>query len=211
MRLPRPISNLIEVLELLPGIGPKTAARLTFYLLSMPKEQSQRVGEAITALKESTKICGVCGNVGEEDPCLICADDTRDLSILCVVEDPLDVLAFEKTGKYRGLYHVLGGLISPLNHIGPEDLRIQQLLDRLSSSAKTSEDRQVREIILALNPTIEGEATAMYIRAAIGKQQTANGGGIKITRLARGIPVGADLEYADEVTLSRALEGRSEY
>lgn len=195
--VPKPVKNLIEAFERLPGIGPKTAERLTFYLLHAPKEESDMLAKAAVEMKEKTVICKTCFNIGEEEPCYICADSSRDQSIIMVVENPLDVLALEKA-SFKGLYHVLHGVISPLENIGPDELHIRELLPRLK-------DGKVKEIILATNPTMEGEATAMYIQRLISPL------GVKITRIARGLPVGSDIEYADETTLSRALEGRSDY
>ncbi len=195
--IPKSVQSLIEAFERLPGIGPKTAQRLTFYLLHAPKTESEALAKAAVEMKEKTVLCSICFNIGENDPCLICADSSRDQSIIAVVEDPLDVLALEKA-NYKGLYHVLHGVISPLENIGPDQLHIRELLPRLK-------DGKVKEIILATNPTMEGEATAMYIQRLIGPL------GVKITRIARGLPVGGDLEYADETTLSRAIEGRKEY
>ena len=196
-RVPKPIQNLIEAFERLPGIGPKTAERLTFYLLHSPIEESEALAKAAVEMKEKTVICTVCFNIGEEDPCFICSDNSRDQNIIMIVENPLDVLALEKA-NYKGLYHVLHGVISPLENIGPDELHIRELLPRLKNGS-------VKEIILATNPTMEGEATAMYIQRLISPL------GIKMTRIARGLPVGSDIEYADETTLSRALEGRMEY
>lgn len=195
--VPKAVQNLIEAFERLPGIGPKTAQRLTFYLLHAPMEESKALAQAATEMKEKTKLCSICFNIGEEDPCQVCADPNRDQTIIAVVEDPLDVVALEKAG-FKGLYHVLHGVIAPLENVGPDQLHIRELLPRLKSG-------KVKEIILATNPTMEGEATAMYIQRLIGPL------GIKVTRIARGLPVGGDLEYADETTLSRALEGRKEY
>ena len=195
--VPKSVQGLIEAFERLPGIGPKTAQRLTYYLLHAPKEESKALAEAAINMKEKTVICSTCFNIGEEDPCLICSDSGREQSVIAIVEDPLDVLALEKA-NYKGLYHVLHGVISPLENIGPDELHIRELLPRLKSG-------KVSEIILATNPTMEGEATAMYIQRLIGSL------GVKTTRIARGLPVGGDLEYADESTLSRALEGRKEY
>lgn len=195
--LARPVARLIDEFSRLPGIGPKTASRLTFFLLRVPDEQAQALAEAIRALKENVVTCSQCENIAEVDPCPICTGEDRDRSTICVVEEPLDVLAIERTRDYHGLYHVLHGAISPVDGIGPEDLRIDALLQRLQNS-------QIQEIILATNPNLEGEATAMYLQRLIGPL------GIRITRLARGLPVGGDLEYADAVTLSRALEGRRE-
>lgn len=196
-KVPKPIQNLIEAFERLPGIGPKTAQRLTYYLLHAPKEEAQALAKSAIEMREKTVICSICFNIGEEDPCSICADPLRDQTTIMVVENPLDVLALEKA-NFKGLYHVLHGVISPLENIGPEEIHIRELLPRLK-------DGKVKELILATNPTMEGEATAMYIQRLISPL------GVKITRIARGLPVGSDLEYADETTLSRALEGRKEY
>jgi recombination protein RecR len=195
--IPKPIRDLVEAFERLPGIGPKTAQRLTYYLLHAPVEESRALAQAAIAMKEQTVICSVCFNISEKDPCEIDTDPTRNKEIIAVVEDPLDVLALERA-NYKGLYHVLHGAISPLENIGPDELHIRELLPRLK-------DDTVKEIILATNPTMEGEATAMYIDRLIRPL------GIKVTRIARGLPVGGDLEYADETTLTRALEGRKEY
>lgn len=194
---PRPVARLIEEFHKLPGIGPKSAQRLTYFLLRMPETQARALAEAILEVKERIVLCSLCQNITESDPCLICADVERDRSKICVVEEPLDILALERTRSYRGLYHVLHGAISPLEGIGPDQLKIRELLDRLK-------DRGVQEVILATNPNLEGEATAMYLQRLIGPL------GIRLTRLARGLPMGGDLEYADEVTLARALEGRQE-
>lgn len=201
MRLPRAVRDLIEQLEKLPGVGPKTAQRLVFYLLHNPQGELDKYATAFSNLKRGTKICGVCRNVGEMDPCEVCSDNSRDRSVVCVVEQPLDVLAIERSGAYRGLYHVLHGSIQPLNNIGPDQLYIKDLLPRLS-------DGTIAELIMATNPTMEGEATAMYITKLVEERSFSNG--IRITRIGRGLPVGGDLEYADEVTLSRAFEGRRE-
>ena len=195
---PRAVTRLIEEFHRLPGIGPKTAQRLTFYLLRAPKENAQSLAEALAQLKENIVICSICANIAEQNPCGICRDEARDQSIICVVEEPLDVLAVERTREYHGLYHVLHGAISPVEGIGPEDLRVGELLARLQKNSV------IKEIVLATNPNLEGEATAMYLERLIKPL------GIKMTRLARGLPVGGDLEYADEVTLTRALEGRRE-
>lgn len=195
--VPRVVQSLIEAFERLPGIGPKTAQRLTYHLLHAPKEETEALAQAALDLKEKTVICETCFNISENSPCQICIDSSRDYSMVAVVEDPLDVLALEKA-NFRGLYHVLHGSISPMENIGPEELKIRQLLPRLK-------DGTIKEIILATNPTMEGEATAMYIDRLISPL------GIKVTRIARGLPVGGDLEYADETTLARALEGRREY
>lgn len=194
---PEPVTRLIEAFAQLPGIGPKTASRLTFYLLRRPAEQAEALAAALRDLKQKIVFCTTCFNITEASPCAICRDEGRDLSIICVVEEPLDVLAIERTGEYRGLYHVLHGALSPVEGIGPDELRINELLVRLK-------DRPVREVLLATNPNLEGEATAMYLARLIQPS------GVRVTRLARGLPVGGDLEYADAVTLSRALEGRRE-
>lgn len=194
--LPKSLVHLIESFERLPGIGPKTAQRLAFYLLHVPQEELDQFGKNLKDLKAQTVLCSVCKNVAESDPCQICSNPSRDHGTICVVEQPTDVLSIEKTGKYAGVYHVLHGAIDPLNNIGPDELYIDDLLKR-----------DADEIILATNPTMEGEATAMYITKKIKNQNSK----LKTTRLAHGLPVGADIEYADEVTLSRALEGRREY
>lgn len=195
--VPKPVQNLVEAFERLPGIGPKTAQRLTYYLLHAPKEEAQALASAAIEMREKTIICSICFNIGEKDPCWVCDDGSRDQNIIMIVENPLDVLALEKA-NFEGLYHVLHGVISPLENIGPDQLHIRELLPRLKNGA-------VKEIILATNPTMEGEATAMYIQRLISPL------GVKITRIARGLPVGSDIEYADETTLTRALEGRKEY
>ena len=192
-----PILRLIEELGKLPGVGPKTAARLAYHLLRMPEAEARQLAEAIVSVKERTLFCSRCQNIADSDPCALCASDERDHSIICVVKEPLDIMALERTGHYAGLYHVLHGVISPMDGIGPDDLKIRELLDRL----KTGE---VREVVLATNPNLEGEATAMYIQRLISPL------GIRVTRLARGLPMGSDLEYADEVTLTHALESRQE-
>jgi len=194
---PRPVTRLIEELSRLPGIGPKTASRLTFYLLRASDEQVRALAEALTQLKERITYCSQCYNISESSTCAICEDPSRDRGLLCVVEEPLDVLALERTQGYRGLYHVLHGVISPMEGIGPDDLRIPELVERVRKG-------HFREVILATNPSLEGEATAMYIH----RQLTPLG--VRVTRLARGLPVGGDLEYADAVTLLRAIEGRRE-
>lgn len=198
MKVPKSVASLIEAFESLPGIGPKTAARLTYYLLHAPDSLSQKLSDAARDLKAKTKTCSVCQNITETDPCEICDDVDRDQTVICVVEDPLDVWAIEKSGSFSGLYHVLHGVIAPLENIGPEDLRINELLARLKNGA-------VKELIMATNPSMEGEATAMYIQRLVKPL------GVKVTRIARGIPIGAELEYADEVTVRRALEGRKDF
>lgn len=192
---PEPVNRLIEELSRLPGIGPKTASRLTFYLLRAPAEQALALSEAIRQLKERIIFCEVCYNITEVSPCPLCRDERRDRTQICVVEEPLDVLALERTHAYHGLYHVLHGAISPVEGIGPGDLRIAELLKRV-------QDGSITEVVLATNPTLEGEATAMYLERQLAPLK------IRITRLARGLPVGGDLEYADEITLARAIEGR---
>lgn len=204
MRIPKAIQRLIESFEKLPGIGPKTAQRLTFYLLHVPQEQLESFAQALENLKKNTVLCSVCKNVGETDPCSVCSNPGRDRSLVMVVEQPLDLLALERTGKYNGVYHVLHGAINPLENIGPDEIFISQLLDRVSHRERGL------EIILATNPTMEGEATAMYIRRQIKGLQNGKGK-ITITRLGVGLPTGADLEYADETTLMRAIEGRRNF
>jgi len=196
---PAPVTKLIDEFSRLPGIGPKTASRLTFYLLRHPAGRAQSLAKALQELHEKVQFCSVCFNIDEHNPCVFCANENRDRSIICVVEEPLDVLAIERTREYHGLYHVLHGVIAPTEGIGPEDLKIAELARRVQSS-----ETEIREIIIATNPNLEGEATAMYIARQF------EGANLKLTRLARGLPVGGDLEYADEITLSRALSGRSE-
>ncbi len=203
MKIPKAIQNLIESFEKLPGVGPKTAQRLTFYLLHVPQGELDKFAQSITELKKNTLLCSICFTVDETDPCSVCSDVRRDKTVVCVVEQPLDVLALEKNGKYSGVYHVLHGRIDPLNNIGPGEIYIDQLVGRIKNSTNGS---SIKEVILATNPTMEGEATAMYIN-----KQLKIFPNIKVTRIGRGLPVGADLEYADEVTLQRAMEGRSDY
>lgn len=195
MRVPKSVSSLIEAFESLPGIGPKTAARLTYYLLHAPDGVVEKLSEATQDLKTKTKICSICQNITEMNPCDICSDPERDSSVICVVEDPLDVWAIDKSGSFNGLYHVLNGVIAPLDNVGPEDLRIRELLERLKNG-------KVKELILATNPSMEGEATAMYIQRLVKPL------GVKTSRIARGIPTGAEIEYADEITIRRAIEDR---
>ena len=202
MRVPRAIQNLIDAFERLPGIGPKTAQRLTFYLLHVPQGELDRFAQSLQNLRKDIVMCSSCYGVGEHDPCDICMDMKRDKSVVCVVEQPLDVMAIDKTGKFHGIYHVLHGKIDPLSNIGPDEIRIGELLGR-----SKNQEAGIKEIILATNPTMEGEATAMYIAKQL-KSQNSN---LKITRIGRGLPTGADLEYADSMTLERALEGRSNY
>jgi len=192
-----PVARLIDEFNKLPGIGPKTAQRLTYFLLRAPTEQAHALAEALVRMKERTVFCSTCFNITEEDPCSLCQSPTRERQSICVVEEPMDVLALERTRAFKGLYHVLHGAISPVDGIGPEDLRIRELLGRVRAG-------EVVEVVLATNPNLEGEATAMYLHGLFRPL------GIRVTRLARGLPVGGDLEYADEVTLARALEGRRE-
>jgi len=207
-KLPKVLRTLAESFERLPGIGPKTAARLSFYLLSVPQSFLDEFSDVLENLKKRVVRCQNCFGVDEDNPCYICRDENREKKLICVVESPLDIIAIEKTGKFKGVYHVLGGVLNPLQHIGPEDLKIVELLDRVK---KILEDGEV-EVLLATNPTMEGEATALYI-----KKEMKNGLGVslfdrlKITRIGSGLPVGADLSYADEVTLTKALSGRGEY
>lgn len=192
-----PIARLIEAFHRLPGIGPKSAQRLTYHLLRAPEAEVRALAQAVVELKEKIRLCSVCQNVTDVDPCVICADPQRDRSLICVVEEPLDILALERTHGYRGLYHVLHGALSPVDGVGPEELKMNELVERLRAG-------DVREVILATNPNLEGEATAMYISRLLAPT------GVRVTRLARGLPVGADIEYADDVTLARALEHRQE-
>jgi recombination protein RecR len=212
MKIPKAIQNLIESFERLPGIGSKTAQRLTFYLLHVPQGELDNFSKSIQNLKKGTIICSICFSVDESDPCSICSNSSRDKSIICVVEEPLDILALEKNGRYKGNYHVLHGKIDPLNNIGPDEIYIKQLLKRINDAplrqgSKGQEGLMIKEVILATNPTMEGEATAMYIAKQLKTLNTE----IRITRIGRGLPTGADIEYADELTLQRAMEGRSEY
>jgi len=202
MRIPRAIEKVIEGFERLPGIGPKSAQRLGFYLLHVPQEYLDEFAGALSNLKKETTVCKNCFNIGNSELCEICSNDRRDNSFICVVEDPLDVVAIEKSGKFSGVYHVLHGLIDPLNSIGPDDIYVPQLLDRIKNH-----ESGIKEILIATNPTMEGEATAMYLVKLIKNQAPS----IKITRIGRGLPIGADIEYADETTIGKALEGRQEY
>nr|WP_290667268.1 recombination mediator RecR [Ardenticatena sp.] len=196
--IPKAVARLIDEFAKLPGVGPKTASRLTFYLLRAPEEQVQALADALYELRRHLVTCSRCFNIGETNPCGICSDTSRDQATVCVVEEPLDVIAIERTGAYKGLYHVLHGAISPVDGILPQDLRIRELVQRVKQEP-------IEEVILATNPTLEGEATAEYIARQLRSH------GVRLTRLARGLPMGGDLEYADEVTLSRALQGRSEW
>ena len=193
-----PLSRLVEELNRLPGIGPKTAQRLAYYILRSPGEEARALAEAVLAVKEKVILCSRCQNITDQDPCLFCRDEKRNRSIICVVEEPLDILALERSRAYGGLYHVLHGALSPTEGVGVDDIRIRELLDRLRNNT-------VKEVILATNTNQEGEQTAMYLSRVVTPL------GIKVTRLARGLPFGTELEYADDVTLTRALEGRSEY
>lgn len=192
-----PIANLIEQLSKLPGIGRKTAQRLAFYILEMEEIEAEKLSKSITNAKEKIRLCSVCCNLTDEDPCHLCQNDLRDKSIICVVEGAKDIMAMERSKEYKGQYHVLHGVISPMDNVGPNDIRVKELLNRLS-------DGVVEEIIIATNPTVEGEATAIYLSRLIKPL------GIKVTRIAHGIPVGGDLEYFDEVTISKAMENRRE-
>jgi recombination protein RecR len=195
--LPRSVQRLIDEFARLPGIGPKSASRLTFYLLRATDNQALDLSAALHELKERTQLCSVCFNITEDDPCPICDDDARDAGLLCVVEEPLDVLAIERSRAYNGRYHVLHGAISPVEGIGPEDLRLAELLQRVAGGS-------FREVIMATNPTLEGESTALYLQRRLADHK------VRLTRLARGLSVGGDLEYTDEITLGRAFEGRQD-
>jgi recombination protein RecR len=195
--LPASVDRLIQAFERLPTIGPKTAQRLTYFLLRNPNNLTSELANALVDLRDKTILCSVCFNLTDVDPCGICRNQARDRSVICVVEEPLDILAVERTGEYRGLYHVLHGAISPMERISAEDLKIRELLERLRSG-------EVTEIILATNPNMEGDATAMFITRQLAAID------VRVTRLARGLPIGGDLEYADQITLTRALEGRRE-
>lgn len=192
-----PIARLVEEFNKLPGIGPKSAQRVTYHLLRAPGEQAEALAEAIRAVKEKLSLCSICLNITDSDPCPICRDTERDHTTICVVEEPIDILPLERTKKFNGLYHVLHGVIAPADGIGPEELKIKELLSRLNGGLVT-------EVILATNPNLEGETTSMYLQRLVAPL------GIRVTRLARGLPYGGDLEYADDVTIARALEGRQE-
>ena len=191
-----PVARLIDAFHRLPGVGPKGAQRLTYFLIRMPRKEAEELAEAILSVKDRIVLCDTCANIGEKAECGVCADLTRDRSRICVVEEPLDVVAIERTHVFRGMYHVLHGVISPVNGVGPEDLKVRELLERLR-------DGRVQEVILATNPNLEGEATGMYLQRLIGPL------GVRVTRLARGLPSGADLEYADDATIAHALEART--
>lgn len=201
-KLPKPLQNVIDAFERLPGIGSRSAQRLGFYLVNVPEFELTKFADALTELKKGTVKCSVCFNVSDFEPCYICSDDSREEETLLVVEQPIDVLNFEKMGRYKGKYHVLHGRIDPLNNIGPDDIYINQLIKHLSKGA-------IKELILALNPDMEGEATAMYISKQLTEKSKFKNK-LKITRLANGLPVGSSVEFADEITLGRALEGRHE-
>jgi recombination protein RecR len=195
------LERLIEELGRLPSIGRKTAQRIAFHLLRSSREEAMSLAEAIVAVKEKVGFCAECGNYSEESPCALCADSERDAAVLCVVEQPVDVMAIERTGAYRGRYHVLGGALSPLEGTGPEDLRVRELLERVAGDQGRE---PVREVILATNPTVAGESTALYVSRLLAPH------GVRVTRIARGVPVGSDLEYSDQMTLARAFEGRKD-
>jgi len=196
LSLPEPLIRLIEELQHLPGIGPKSAQRLAFHILKNPREQAERLAAALRGVKDQVTYCSVCSNITDTDPCPFCRDDSRDHHLICVVEEPQNVSAIEKTREFKGVYHVLMGALSPLQGVGPDDLKIKGLLARITNGAG--------EVILATNPTVEGEATAIYLARLLKPL------GVKVTRIAMGVPVGSDLEYADEVTMHKALEGRRE-
>ncbi len=194
---------MIDAFESLPGIGPKTAARLAYYLLHVPQERLEKFGLALSRLRLETKECRICFNIGESDLCPVCEDEHRDKGVICVVEQPLDLLAFERSDGYEGVYHVLGGSLNPLSNIGPDELHISELIDRVKGG-------EVKELILATNPSMEGEATAMLIAHKVRHELRMTNEELRITRIGRGLPTGAEVEYADGTTLSRALEGRRE-
>lgn len=204
MKIPKVISDLVDSFQKLPGIGPKSAQRLAFYLLHVPQSELDSFARTLTDLKKNTKLCSLCKNVTESDPCDICLDTQRDQSTVMVVEQPIDLIAFERSGKYHGLYHVIHGVINPLENIGPDEVFINELIERVGKKGTS-----ISEVILATNPTMEGDATAMYISGKL--KELSNGRKkVKISRLGMGIPTGADLEYADEVTLKEAILGRRE-
>jgi recombination protein RecR len=192
---PEPITRLVEAFHRLPGIGPKSAQRLAYHILRVPAQEAAALANAILDVKQRIVLCSVCLNITESDPCSLCADPRRDASVICVVEQPLDILAIERTGAFKGRYHVLHGVLNPMEGIGPDDIRVRELLARVNAGG-------VEEVIMATNPSLEGEATSMYVHRLLGPL------GVRVTRLARGLPSGADLEYTDDLTLARALEGR---
>jgi recombination protein RecR len=198
----KPVQKVIDSFESLPGIGPKSAARLAYYLLHVPQERLEKFADSLNRLRKDTKVCKICFNIGEEELCPICAESGRDTSIVCVVEQPLDLIAMERSDGFKGVYHILGGVISPLSNIGPDELFISQLLERVKTG-------KIKELIIATNPSMEGEATAMYITHKI-RGLKIDKGELTITRIGRGLPTGAEVEYADSMTLTRALENRRE-
>lgn len=202
--LPKSIRTMIEEFAKLPGIGPKSAQRLALYLLHSPDSRIKGLGDAVLGLKDNVSFCEECWNIAEQNPCMICASEERDPEMICVVEEILDVVALEKTRQFNGVYHVLHGALSPVDGIGPDQLKLSALFDRVAGNRERG--KPVKELILATNPSLEGEATALYIQ-----KQLLSEDGLKITRIARGLPVGGDLDYADEVTLSRAMQGRSDF
>ena len=204
MKSPPIIEKLIAHLEKLPGLGPRSSARIVYYLLRQPQEQIERLADSLQNLKKEIRICSICFNVNQSDPCEICQDDSRDHSIICVVEEPQDLEALERTGKFKGVYHVLGGYINPHRGVGPEQLKMKNLLERLENDG-------IEEIILATNPTTEGEVTAMYLNRIIHSSENPKIKNVKVTRIARGVSTGSELEFVDDLTLIRALEGRQEY
>ncbi|MFA5842731.1 MAG: recombination mediator RecR [Candidatus Gracilibacteria bacterium] len=203
--IPKPIQDLIQAFSRLPGIGPKTAQRLAMHLLTASDAVARDLSNALKDLKTSTTFCSTCFHLTTENPCSICSDSYRDTSLLCVVEEPVDLISIEKAGSYKGLYHVLHGHLSPIDGIGPQNLKIHELLSRLQPSNGSQKATMIREVILATNPTMEGESTAHYLLSQIKPL------GIKVTRIARGLPSGANIEYADDVTLTQAMEGRKEF
>ena len=205
MRVAKAVQNLVEAFERLPGIGPKTAQRLTYYLLHVPQTELDRFADALTSLKKNTRECATCHNIGETDLCDICSDRNRDSGLICVVEQPLDVLALEAGNGYKGRYHVLHGVIDPLHNIGPDEIKLGELISRIKDLGS-----KISEVILALNPTMEGEATCLFIKQQISNLKSQDSK-LRVTRLAHGLPVGADIQYADDQTLSHALQGRREY
>ncbi len=206
-----PVARVIQEFNRLPGIGPRTAQKLAYHLIRASKEESRALADAVMEMAEQVRFCARCQNVTKDDPCAICSDGQRDASVLCVVEEPLDVLALERSGAYRGRYHVLHGVLSPMDGVGPERLRIRELLERLKTENGAGQaggglgESSFPEIVIATNPSLEGEATAMYLRGLLSPL------GVRVTRLARGLPSGSDLEFADTVTLARAMEGRQEF
>jgi len=218
-KLPTSLQKLINELGRLPGIGPKTAQRLAFYLLKEDNIDLDSLSQSIAKVKEGIVFCSVCHNMGESDPCITCTDPKRDQSIICVVEEPLDAQAIDKSGQFNGIFHVLGGVLNPLDGIGPENLEVESLLNRIVGEgfkpSPTKEHTEIKEIIIATNPSLEGETTAMHLSKVIREANKQISGSadkpVKITRIARGLPMGGDLEYADDITLMRAMEGRREY